>query len=58
MEEIIKVVQQRENIKLMKMSKGFQWEIRVLKNDGETDEQLLARMDKLNKYLEENYGNN
>ena len=42
----------------MKMSKGFQWEIRVLKNDGETDEQLLARMDKLNKYLEENYGNN
>ena len=56
MEETI-IKQQQESIKLSKMSKGYQWEIRVFL-DGEDDMVDLERLEKINKELEGGYGNN
>jgi len=47
---------QKESIKLSKMSKGYQWEIKVIEE--QADEKLIERLDKLNKALERGYGNN
>ena len=44
---------QKESVKLMKMSKGFQWEIKVL-NDKITSEDL-ERLNLINNRLEEQY---
>ena len=49
-------IEQKESIKLMKMSKGYQWEIKLFPTgkliDGEID-----RLAELNQKLEEKYGN-
>lgn len=47
--------EQKESIKLMKMSKGFQWEIKI--HIAFDDENTLKRLDFLNKSLEEKYSN-
>ena len=52
------VKQQAESIKLSKMSKGYQWEIRILSTniDGHLTVGDLKRIDDLNKDLERRYG--
>ena len=56
------VKQQAESIKLSKMSKGYQWEIRVhIKGDNyedkiKGDDEVLLRLENLNKELERRYG--
>lgn len=49
--ENIQLQEQKESIKLMKMSKGYQWEIKTLDMD-------LDRLSKINKRLLEEYGMN
>jgi len=47
---------QKENIKLVKNTKGFNWEIKIfLEGDDKTD---LVRLQQLNNQMEEQYGNN
>jgi hypothetical protein len=43
------VIEQKESLKLMKMSKGYQWEIKTLDMD-------LDRLKKINDTLVEQYG--
>ena len=37
-----------ESIKITKNTKGFNWEIKIIKTQEQTDEQWLARLHKLN----------
>ena len=50
-----KQIEQKESVKLMKMSKGYQWEIKLL---GDIDDKQLERLGKINQDLERGYGNN
>ncbi len=50
-----KPIEQKESIKLMKMSKGYQWEIRLLDDD---IERQMIRLERINKELEKKYGKN
>jgi len=46
-------LEQKESIKLMRMSKGYQWEIKIfLKDDEETRQRLKA----IDQKLREDYG--
>jgi len=55
MEEIN--LEQRERIKLSKMSKGYQWEISLLNTKGkEINDSDIRRLDELNKLMVEKYG--
>lgn len=45
----------KEFIKLMKMSKGWNWEIKVL-GDPILKENHLKHLQEINQYLEEEYG--
>ena len=57
------LITQKESIKLMKMSKGYQWEIKshLDKHEDSTikidDSESLNRLNYLNKQLQEKYGN-
>ena len=50
MAESIPVVEQKETIKLMRMSKGYQWEIKLIvqefepKSQSEADKAAIARL--------------
>jgi len=46
------IIEQKEKIKLMKMSKGFNWEIVLLG----TPEEQLERLKKINDELTKSYG--
>jgi len=57
MEQIIET--QKESVKLMKMSKGYNWEIKLLgrdEDDGELKEEHLKRLEEIDKSLREKYG--
>jgi hypothetical protein len=60
MEETIKT-EQRESVKLMKMSKGYQWEIKIFgKNTLENENPRISlidieRLDELNKKMIEKW---
>jgi hypothetical protein len=60
MEETIKT-EQRESVKLMKMSKGYQWEIKIFaKNNLENENPRIIlrdieRLDELNKKMIEKW---
>jgi len=50
-------LEQKESIKLMKMSKGFQWEIKIYPHIGnELNSDDLLRLELLNNKLKEKYG--
>jgi len=53
--EISLTIEQTENIKLMKMSKGMQWEIKIIIKEGKDDE-ALARLKVINDKLLNEYG--
>jgi hypothetical protein len=44
----LKIIKQEDSIKLSKMSKGYQWEIKLVGTD-------IERLKKLNKQMEEEY---
>jgi hypothetical protein len=46
------IIEQKERVKLIKMSKGYNWEISLLG----PPEEMLERLEKINKELEEKYG--
>ena len=48
------VLDQKESIKLMKMSKGYQWEIKVLHEL--VGAETLERLKQIDKVLRETYG--
>ena len=50
-------VEQKESIKLMRMSKGYQWEIKLLINEELTspDETIIKRLEQLDKDLKAIY---
>lgn len=50
-------VEQKESVKLIKNTKGYNWEIRVLRIATETDEEYLNRLKQLNNTLEQWYLN-
>jgi len=63
MEEInqeIPIVQQRESIKLSKMSKGFNWELKLLPIKNEEGETLgvadIERLEELNNEMKKRFG--
>ena len=43
-----------ENIKIMKMSKGYNWEIKVFINND--DDKTIARLEKINLELMQKFG--
>lgn len=45
----IPMIEQKESIKLMKMSKGFQWEIKLLSLD-------IDRLEQLNNEMKKRFG--
>lgn len=45
------VLSATESIKLVKNSRGYTWEIRVVRKYGETDEEYLKRLTNLNNRL-------
>jgi len=51
MEEIIQ--NQSETIKLRKMSKGYNWEIKLV--DWESDQEVIGRLEKIDNALKEKY---
>lgn len=55
MSEENKVIQ-KESLKLERNSKGYNWEIKLLKNEGETDEDVFKRVQALNQLYVDNYG--
>ena len=48
------MIEQKESIKLIKNSKGYNWEIKL--TDGLHIEKQLKRLDEINKELEKLYG--
>jgi hypothetical protein len=54
MSEEIKI-EQRESIKLIKMSKGYNWEIKILPENSLIDEDL-ERLKHLNEKMQQDYG--
>ena len=50
-------INDRESIKLIKNTKGYNWELKILNTEGKqiTDEDI-RRLDVLNKLMEEKYG--
>jgi hypothetical protein len=48
------IIQQKESIKLKKNSKGYNWEIKLLDED---IERQIIKLERLNKLMEEKYGN-
>ncbi len=44
---------QKESIKLSKMSKGYQWEIRLI--DWEDDTNMIARLQRIDDELKERF---
>ena len=58
MEEINKIIEQRESVKLSKMSKGYQWELKILNVVGkQINDEDIRRLDSLNKIMVEKWGN-
>jgi hypothetical protein len=50
-------IEQRESIKLIKNTKGFNWELKILNTEGKMiDDSDIRRLDVLNKLMEEKYG--
>ncbi len=47
---------QQESVKLERNSRGYNWSVRVVRREGETDAELLARLDGLNARLKQQYG--
>ena len=47
-------IEQKDTIKLMKMSKGYQWEIKIIIEDGK-DEAALARLKDIDEKLRKKY---
>ena len=46
------IVEQKESVKLMRMSKGYQWEIKVFIED---DKSVIERIEELDKKLRQTY---
>ena len=54
-EEIISLgLEQKEKVKLMRMSKGYQWEISLLGNP--LDDAVMKRLTEIDSKLRETYG--
>lgn len=47
-------IEQKESIKLTKMTKGYNWEIKLI---GVLDAEQMTRLEELNQKMEEDYGN-
>ena len=57
--EDVPQVEQKEYIKLMKMSKGYQWEIKILakaENNVQLANSDLIKLDDINKIMVDKYG--
>lgn len=50
-------IQQSESIKLSKMSKGYNWESKVISKEEMMTVETAKRAKEINDWLEENYGN-
>ncbi len=50
--EEIPIVEQKESIKLMRMSKGYQWEIKIFIED---DKSVIQRLEGLDRDLKRIY---
>ena len=51
------LVEQKESVKLIKNSRGYNWEIRVLQREGETMDDYMLRLSKIDDELNKRYGN-
>ena len=50
-------IEQRESIKLIKNSKGYNWELKILNTEGEViTDRDIRRLDELNKLMSEKWG--
>ena len=47
---------ENNSVKLVKNTKGFNWEIKVVANPGETNEEVLDQVHKINAELKSKYG--
>ena len=55
MNEEIKI-EQKESIKLSKMSKGYNWEIKLLAGESGIIDTQLERLEKIDKEMQEKWG--
>lgn len=53
-DDFIKGMKQEESLKLSKMSKGYNWEIKLV---GEINAEKLIRLEQINQKLAETYSN-
>lgn len=51
-EDLLKSIKQEESLKLIKMTKGYNWEIKLV---GSIDEKRLKRLEEINTKLQETY---
>ncbi len=49
--------EQKESIKLSKMSKGYNWEIKILRQPGQTVDQWFNEVKAVDDKLKTEYGN-
>jgi hypothetical protein len=49
-------IEQKETIKLIKMTKGYNWEIKLIMKPDTSDAFDLERLSNINKKLKEEYG--
>ena len=50
------ILKPTENIKLMKMAKQYQWEIKLIHDDEQSDKELVDRMEQLNNDMIKRFG--
>jgi hypothetical protein len=48
--------QERESIKVFKNTKGYNWEFRIVRDKGETEDDFIKRSKRIDDKLKENYG--
>jgi len=52
-------IEQRESIKLVKNSRGYNWELKILNVSGkQINDEDIRRLDGLNEELKKRYGSN
>jgi len=55
-DDVFEMANQRGTIKLMKMSKGYNWEIKMISKDGNVDKEHVEKMEQLNNDMIVRFG--
>ncbi len=56
MEEGINIIKPTETIKLSKMAKAFQWEIKLIEDENKLGKEHIKRLEELNNEMMQKFG--